>query len=131
MDLIFLSGGAKKQGGMGRGAPRSRPTVTGPKKSADLLWCQWHLRYVITFQFTLSFFFDIFRSRKNFLTKVFIFEKLIFTCLLMVKFPVRIFNVNLTYKRLFIFLSCLLFVFIGALSVRLGKKFLHSHTQER
>ena len=36
-DLVFYSGGVKKQGGMGRGAPRSRPTGTGLKKSADLI----------------------------------------------------------------------------------------------
>ena len=37
------TGGIKKLGGMGHGAPRSRPTDTGPKKSADLIWCQWYL----------------------------------------------------------------------------------------
>ena len=32
---FFSSGGVKKQGGMDHGDPRSKPTGTGPKKSAD------------------------------------------------------------------------------------------------
>ena len=35
--LSLPTGGVKKQGGMGRGTPRSRPTGTGLKKSADLI----------------------------------------------------------------------------------------------